>query len=55
MFVYIKPLFPNGAIIGSFYTLLWFITLYLGKSQVQGSFWCWESAIFSPIFKKNDN
>jgi len=49
MFVYIRPLFPNGAIIGSFYTLLWFITLYLGKSQVQGSFWCWSAALFAPI------
>ena len=49
MFVYIKPLFPNGAIIGSFYALLWFITLYLGKAQVQGSFWCWSAALFSPI------
>jgi hypothetical protein len=63
MIVYIKPLFPNGAIIGLFYGLLWFITLYLGKSQVQGSFWCWSVAIFSPILvimiyfisKKNDN
>ena len=63
MIVYIKPLFPNGAIIGLFYGLLWFITLYLGKSQVQGSFWCWSAAIFSPILvimiyfisKKNHN
>ena len=49
MFVYIKPLFPNGAIIGSFYALLWLITLYLGKTQVHGSFWCWSAAIFAPI------
>jgi hypothetical protein len=47
--IYIKPMFPNGVVIGSFYSILWIITCYLGKLNVQGSFWCWSAAMFSPL------
>ena len=49
LLVYVKPLFPTGLATGSFYSILWIITYYLGKSQVQGSFWCWSVAMFAPI------
>ena len=49
MFAYVKPLWPNGALIAFYYTFSFIITLALGKVQVQGSYWCWAAAAFAPL------
>ena len=49
LLLYVKPLWPNGALITFFYTFSWIVTFALGKIPVQGSFWCWAAAIFAPL------
>ena len=49
MIAYVRPLWPNGTLIAFFYTFSFIVTLSLGKSQVQGSYWCWAAAMFAPL------
>lgn len=49
LMVYVRPLWPNGALIAFFYSFSFVVTLLLGKVQVQGSYWCWAAAGFAPL------
>lgn len=49
LITYVKPIWPNGAMIAFFYTFSFIVTLILGKIYVQGSYWCWAAAAFAPL------
>lgn len=49
LMTYVRPLWPNGALVAFFYTFSFIVTFVLGKTQVQGSYWCWAAAAFAPL------
>lgn len=49
LFIYVRPIVPSALFAFLFFTLTWVTTFFMGKHPVQGSFWCWSTAILSPL------
>ena len=49
MLYYVSPTMPTALIMVLFYSLTWLTTFWLGKTEAQGSFWCWSTAILAPV------
>lgn len=47
--VFIRPLVPTAVLAAIFYGGTFFMTYFLGKRQVLGSYWCWSTAAFAPV------
>jgi hypothetical protein len=47
--LYVKPFYPSGVLIGSFYILTFVLSYFISKGTTLGSFWCWMAAILSPL------
>ena len=48
-FYYIKPFYPVSLFISSFFIITWTVIWILNKNDAYGSYWCYTSAMLTPI------
>ena len=48
-FYYIKPFYPISLFISSFFIISWTALWFVDKNNAYGSYWCYTSAMLTPI------